>query len=276
MISGLTFEYAHARVAARLAQRPDDRLWSQLRSARTVPALLEAVRASTAAATVSGVALAGNADAIELAFRQQLRTRIEEVAGWAPSQWRPALLYLCHVVDLPALLHLLGDEPPPPWIAGDPALARYAQPTLAQRRAALLDGPLAPLVDALDRTSEGRATEPLARALRRAREHPSVHRLLEAWEVRWRALWPVSSGDERAALDALVAALRTHLQRFPALSVDEAAVARQSLAARLATAVRRYAAQPAALVAYLALLAVDLERLRGEFMLRARPVESAA
>ena len=60
MISELTFDYAHARVAARLAQRPDERLWTQLRSSRSVPALLEAVRASSAASTVSGVPPTGD------------------------------------------------------------------------------------------------------------------------------------------------------------------------------------------------------------------------
>lgn len=274
MISGLTFEYAFARVAARLAQRPDERLWAQLRSARTVPALLDAVRASAAASSVSGVALIGDADHIELAFRQQVRTRIDEVAGWAPSAWRPALLHLRHLVDLPAVIHLLGDEPPPAWIASDPALARYAQPALAQRRAALLEGPLAPLVDAVEQAGDERPADPLARALRRARRGPSLHRLLAAWEARWRTLWPECGDEQRTQLQAVVEGLRVHLFRFPSLSVDDAGVARQTLAARLATAVRRSPAQPAALFAYLALVAVDLERMRAEFMLRARPAGS--
>ena len=121
--------------AARLSQRPDDRLWTQLRSSRSVSALLEVVRASNAASLVSGIPAAGSADDVELAFRQQLRTRIAEVAAWSPSEWRPALLYTRHLVDLPALQHLLSDEPPPRWIAVDPALAALARP---ERIAALV------------------------------------------------------------------------------------------------------------------------------------------
>jgi len=275
MISGLTFDYAYARVAARLAQRPDERLWTQLRSSRSVPALLETVRASAAASTVSGIPAADDGDAIELAFRQQLRTRIAEVAGWSPSSWRPALLYTRHLVDLPALLHLLSDEAPPRWIAADPALSRYALPSLTQRRAELATGPLAPLVAAFEST-ETRRPEPLARALRRLRAGAVLHRLLPAWDAEWRRLWPRTSDDERAQLDGIVEAIRAHLTRFPSLAVDDAMPARQALGAKLATAVRRGAGQPAALFAYVALFAIDLERLRGEFVQRARPVGSRA
>jgi hypothetical protein len=59
--------------------------------------------------------------------------------------------------------------------------------------------------------------------------------------------------------------------RFGTLPLTEAPNARQSLAARLAAHVRRAALQPSALFAYLALFALDLERLQGEFVLRARP-----
>jgi hypothetical protein len=273
MISGLTFDYAHARVAARLAQRPDERLWTQLRSSRSVPALLEAVRASSAASTVSGVPVGGDADAIELSFRQQLRTRIVEVAGWSPSPWRPSVLYARHLVDLPAVLQLLTDEPPPRWTAADPVLSPYAHATPAQRRAALAEGPLGPLVAEVERGKEARRPiEPIARALRRLRAGGTLHRLLAAWEAEWRRLWPPLDDEEWAALDGLAELVRAHLLRFPSVPVDEATGARQALGARLATAVRRSACQPAALFAYLALFAVDLERLRGEFLLRARPV----
>lgn len=277
MISELTFDYAYARVAARLAQRPDERLWTQLRSSRSVPALLEAVRASSAASTVSGVPAAGDADAIELAFRQQLRTRIVEVAGWSPAPWRPSLLYTRHLVDLPALLQLLSDEPPPRWTTTDPALSPYALATAAQRRAALADGPLGPLVAAAEPgTDARRPVEPIARALRRLRAGGALHRLLAAWEAEWRRLWPAVDDEGRLLLDGVVEHIRSHLLRFAALSVDDTVGARQALGARLATAVRRSACQPAALFAYLALFAVDLERLRGEFMLRARPVGGSA
>ena len=130
---------------------------------------------------------------------------------------------------------------------------------------------------AAERSAEARGpVEPIARGLRRLRAGGTLHRLLAAWETEWRRLWPPLDDEGRLLLDGVVEHVRSHLLRFAALPVDDAVGARQALGARLATAVRRSASQPAALFAYLALFAVDLERLRGEFMLRARPVGSPA
>jgi hypothetical protein len=271
MISGLSLGYAYARVAARMAQRPDERLWLQLRSARTVPALLEAVRASAAASTVSGIPLTGDAESIEHAFRQQLRTRIDEVASWSPEAWQAAVHYTRHLVDLPAIAHLLTDEPQPRWMAVDPALSKYVHAGRTDRRAALLAGPLASITRAIEEETPARAaTEPLARALRRVRAGPPIHRAIAAWEREWRALWPRVAGDLASALDDVANATRRHVLTFATLLPDDTASARQSLAARLIALLHRSAAQPAALFAYLALFALDIERLRGEFVVRAR------
>lgn len=279
MIEGLTLEYAYARVCARLAQRPDERLWSQLRSARSVPALLETLRGSAAASTVTGIATGGDADSLEIAFRQQLRTRVDEVAAWAPTIWQGALGFTRHLSDLPAVVQLLSEEPPPRWIGADPELAPYAQAALADRRIALASGPLAPVAAALDEAAHAQALgreEPLSRALKRMRSGPALHRALAAWESEWRARWPRASSELLAGISEVGRAVRSHLLRFGAIAVDDAGASRQSLAARLATLVRRFPAQPASLFAYLGVVALDLERLRGEFVVRARPVGAAA
>jgi len=277
MISGLSLEYAHARVAARLAQRPDERLWQQVHSARTVTALLETVRASVAAPIVSGIPVAGDGDAIEHAFRQQWRTRVDEVAAWSPEQWQDAVGYMRFLGDLPALVHLLSDERPARWLAIDPELGRCALATVAERRNALASGPLAPVAAAV-RASEvdtaERRDERLARSLKRLRAGHRLHVALAAWEREWRMRWPKASSEVIAALDHLAQILRTHVLRFGALSLADASSARLSLAARLAALVHRAALQPSALFAYLALFALDLERLQGEFVLRARATGS--
>ena len=54
-------------------------------SARSVAALLDLVRGSVAAPTVSGIPVNGDGDVIEHALRQQLRAQIDEVASWCPS-----------------------------------------------------------------------------------------------------------------------------------------------------------------------------------------------
>ncbi len=264
MIAGFPIEYAYARASARLAQRPDERLWTQLRSARTVGAALDAVRGSAGAAYVSGVTWPAPLADLELAFRQHWRTRVDEVARWAPDAWRPALRWTAHLVDLSALVHLVGDEPPAPWMGADPALAAYAHEQRGERLARLAAGPLAPLALAVE-TAEPPPRRLNAAAWQRAR----LHAALRAWEREWRARWPACDAEARAGLERLVARVAEHVARFGTLAVDDAPAARQTLAADVAALLHRSAAQPAALFAYLTLVALDLERLRGEILVRA-------
>ncbi len=264
MIAGLPIEYAYARACARLAQRPDERLWTQLHSARSVGAALEAVRGSAAAAYLSGVTWPAPLADLELAFRQQWRTRVDELARWAPDPWRAALRWTAHLVDLPALVHLLGDELPAPWIAADPVLAPYAHPQRGERRAALAAGPLAAVALAVE------TAEPPPRRLdAAARQRARLHSAVRAWETEWRARWPVLDDEARASIERLAALVRAHLARFAALTVEDAPAARQRLGAEVAALLRHCPAQPAALFAYLALAALDLERLRAEILVRA-------
>jgi hypothetical protein len=257
MTTGVSIEYAHARASARLSQRPDERMWQHLRASRSVAAQLEAVRSSPAAAYVSGIAVAGTIDAMELAFRQQFRGLVAEVVNWAPDDWKPAISFVSHLFDLPALLRVTGDIPPA-WMSNDPELAAFARRDSLERRANL-SAQLPWLVAAMAETEKVPGTT-LA-----ARPHPA----LRAWEHRWRALWPACSAEEHASLDQLVRIIERHLVHFGSLAVEDAGDARLKLAAELTSLLRRSAAQPAALFAWLALLAIDLERLRGEFVLRA-------
>jgi hypothetical protein len=258
MTGGVSIEYAHARTSARLGARPDDRLWHQLRASRSVRVLLDAVRASPAAAYVSGIEPLATVEAIELALRQQFRLRVDELARWAPDPWFEAVRWTRPLVDLPALAHLASGEPVVPWMRVDPELAPYAGATLPERRAALLSGPLSTIAAALMESSE-----PRGHGANR------VQPALEAWQQHWRGLWPAVGAEERANLDAVARLLAQHERNFVTVQPDEADAARLALASRLSGLMRRAAAQPAALFAWLALLALDLERLRGVFIVRA-------
>lgn len=281
MISGLPLEYACARVWTRMSQRPDERLWQQLRAARSVPALLEAVRASRAASTVSGVSLVVDADAIELAFRQQMRTRIDEVARWSPDEWQSAIGYTRQLVDLPAAMRLLSDETPPRWMAADPELAGYVHDRASVRRDELRKGPLAEIVAGVEGPDSSHpGTTAVETQMARGQRPPmathrvATHRALAAWERAWRARWPRIPAETARALEDLVDVLRRHLLKFGSIPRVDTAAERHALADRLATLLRRASLQPAALFAYLALFALDLERLRAEFVRRARPVDA--
>jgi len=258
-----SLEYGYARLSARLASRPDERLWRQLRSARSLQAAIDAVRGSAAAPYVAGIAMLGTIDGIELAFRQHLRARIHEVVNWAPQAWRAALRWTEVLVDLPAIQHLRGEAPLPRWLRDDPHLAAYAAGDRIARRARLTEGPLAPLLAAVSRHDGA------ARAGRRGRRGDRLHPLLHAWQVQWQQRWPSCSDEQGSALQLLVRTVDAHLAAFASLPTEDTAASRERLGERLRRQLHDAAAQPAALFAYLLLVALDLERLRGEFVLRA-------
>lgn len=260
MSGGVSIEYAHARVSARLGARPDERLWQQLRASRRLAVLLDTVRASPAASYVSGVEPRASTDGIELAFRQQFRLRVDELAQWAPDDWVDAVRWVRVLIDLPALVHL-ATSPALPWMRADPVLGAYAGRSPEERRSALSLGPAAPIAQSL----ADAPVEPKS-ALHGPQGLPAA---VQAWERHWRALWPKVTGEERGNLDALAYLLRRHAVEFGRAEPTAAGESRLALAARLSALLRRSAAQPAALFAWLALLALDLERLRGVFVTRA-------
>lgn len=263
-------DYGYARVAARLASRPDEKLWRQLRSARSLQAAVDAVRSSPAAPYVAGVGLRGAIDDIELGFRQHLRARIRELTGWAPQAWRPALRWTETLVDLPALQHLLGDDPVPRWVRSDPHLSEYAAEDRLTRRSRLAQGALAPLLADL-------TPQPQAKPASTRRSHGALHALLGAWQAQWQHRWPRCSDEQRSALLLLLRTVRSHVAAFGALPVETTGAARERLAERVRRQLHDSAAQPAAFFAYLVLVALDVEQLRGELALRAagRPLADA-
>jgi hypothetical protein len=259
-----SLEYGFARACARLAGRPDERLWRQLRSARSLQAAIDAVRATAAAPYVAGVGMRGTIDDVELAFRQHLRARIREAASWAPQAWRAAIRWTEALIDLPAVQHLLSDAPLPRWLTADPHLSAYAAGNRAMRRAHLAQGPLAPLVEAMSLAAQPGPTRAAAR-----RPGERLHPLLQAWQAQWQRKWPACSDEQRTALLQLLHTVRAHLAAFANLPVETTAAARERLAERARRQLHDAAGQPAALFAYLLLVALDVERLRGEFVLRA-------
>lgn len=259
MIGGLPIEYAQARLQARYGQRGDEPLWTQLRSARSFGAVLETLRASPLRRWVTAIPVDADADEVELRLRGELRGCIAEVASWMPDEWHPALLWTAHLVDLPAVARLAAGERPPAWMKRDPVLQQYAEADADLRRAALRNGPLAPVVLAIEaQSAEGARHTPAADAV-----------ALVAWLAEWRRRWPDRTGEDAAVLEELVRLFERHLPRFADLGSEEAWALRRDLETRVEARFRRHALTPIAAFAYLALVALDLERLRGQLVVRA-------
>jgi hypothetical protein len=92
---------------------------------------------------------------------------------------------------------------------------------------------------------------------------------LDAWREEWRRRWPDREGDDARALDDLARLVLRHLPRFHVAGTDEAWALRRALEAQVAVRFRRHALTPVAAFAYLAVVALDLEKLRAHLVVRA-------
>jgi hypothetical protein len=185
-----------------------------------------------------------------------MRSTIREVAHWMPEEWRAAVLWTLHLVDLPALLHLARGHPPFPWMADDPMLAPYAAGNAGERRSALGKDPeldfLAPAF--AGETAPGSALLTQASAVR------------DAWSRRWRSLWPETDEEAHESVACLVQCVESN--SAVRLSPDQIAGSRLIFEGRLRRLFRSSSLLPAAAFAYLAIAELDLERLRRGLLLR--------
>ena len=242
------FGYAQARLQARHGDRAAEAHWTQLRGTGDLGHFLQIARNTPLRPWVIHLSPQSSIHEVEYSLRRELRTYILEVARWQPAAWRAAAAWCVWLVDLPALQHLMREQYALQWMFDDPVLKGLASENLAMRKAALGESAIAPLF----------------RAWQRGQSLP------DAWQEQWRALWP--TGAPRlytAALEQIAARFETHRQRFVELRPEFTDQARQALGRRLELAFRRLASQPAAAYLHLALIALDLERLRGELVRRA-------
>jgi hypothetical protein len=252
VISSPGFAYVQARLQARHAAHPDDAQWRALAATRGLPAYLAEARRTGLAPWIDTIAEGSGPHPIEGDLRRRLHDTIDEIAGWTPAPWRPAVAWCHWLPELPLLGHLLAEVPPPPWLGEHHHLRPYLHDTATARRAALLKAGAGALVEGWE------GGTPLA-----------------AWLAGWRQRWPRVARAARRPLDELAAAVEVHVRDFPSYAISDAWGARRRFQDRLLRLFRRHPVEPVALFSYLALLALDLERLRGGLVERAvfAPVE---
>jgi hypothetical protein len=201
--------------------------------------MLETTRASALAAWIAGIAPDDGTHAIERALRAHWHERVAAIAAWMPATWRASIEWCAMLIDLPVVQHLARGGASPGWLSDDPL------------RAALYD--------------EHRRRPPGWRsaARGRSRELGSGRRALAA---EWDRRLP----DPRDRTSLLEDTIPRH---------------RGATGTRFATPVRRMAGccgkrcthgcrglfrratlDPAAAFIFLALSALDFERLRGEIL----------
>lgn len=239
------FEVVQVRMQAQLSRHPRPADWQHWEAIRDPRALIEALRRTPLAPWVANLSAAGDIHDIDHSIRGTFTGEVERVADWAPPPWRAAIRWLVHLPYLPALHYLLDGRPAPAWMGEGHRLRPFASPDPAARREALI--------------REGHGWAVAARDADR--------NLLSAWLERWRDLRPPCRGQTRDALARLEVLLET--LSSPGPEPAGPAAEHPEPAGELHRLFRRLAFRPPAIFAYLGLLALDLERLRGLLAVRA-------
>lgn len=240
-----SLEYAQARLHARLGRRPTESDWRRIEVLRELGATIEALRRSALGDWVAGLGEHPDAHDVEAVLRDHWRRRVGEVASWVAPEWSEAMRWSAWLPELPVLDHLARGGAAFEWMDRDPVYRDLcgrdpSQWPVGSAASALL--PLAP-----------------------AWADPDA--LPALWFAHWRGLLP--AGAAGTMLEALARTLRAHVREFIAAQAGDGVPLRRALAARLMFLLRRSALDPVQPFVFLALWALDLERLRGELVRRA-------
>lgn len=232
-------DYALARVLARCGDRLDESDWRRLETNRDLGLYLASVRSTALADWVGGFDSEHDCHTFESALRARWRDYAEGVALWHPEIWQAWLAWFAWLPGLSLLARLAHGDPAPSWLLADSIYGRIAPGTPAERITALARTPLAPLAPALAGHTSAQA----------------------AWAAHWRTLQPVTDPHEADLLERVQQAIEHHQQLL--LTAESSEPLRIELANRLQRLLRIAAGTVIVSVCHLALVALDLERLRG-------------
>jgi hypothetical protein len=226
--------------------RPDERSWQLVESQRDLGSFLQVALQNNLKTWVTGLQATDQHHLLESTLLKRYRDYIDDVASWVPALWRMSVAWTKSLTYLPALQHLLRGNTAQAWMLQDPVLKEFTAIHHEQRYAAFRQSEYAPMLTA---QREG-------------------HSLPGEWLRHWQALWPATPAGQGAGLHLLASTLQQHLLAFPLEAPDTGWRRRQELAHKLGRMFRNYSYQPVAVFVHLLLVALDVERLRGDIMQR--------
>jgi hypothetical protein len=239
-MKGLTaLAYAQTRIQSRYGERADAGVWLKLHNIQDLGSYLQTAQQTALRPWVLGLSSTHNSHDIEQALRQKYRQHVDEVAGWMPVKWQRALQWIKRLADLPTLQYLLAGGEPLEWMKSDPQVSDFTGDDIQLRVQLIRDAGNEALVDSWQR-------------------HGS---LLSGWLSQWNRIRPKSMYSDRGLKPLeklLLEQLRLQTgQQGATLPTDY-----EIMLDRLRRVFRRNAFQPAAVCAYLAIVAIDVHRLR--------------
>jgi len=240
------FAYIQTRLHARHGNRPDERTWQQLEGFKELAGYLQNARRTALKNWVLGLHENDDYHILETGLLKQYRIYIDEVARWQPPHWKKAVYWVKHLPDLPALQYLLTGNTALPWMLDDPLLKLFSTSNLEQRIEYLKQSSYAPLIPAWQ----------------------SGMTLPDAWVHCWEGLWPAMNTKHAHALSQLIVVLNRHLELFRKSPLNRTWKTREALNRQLIGLFRKYYFQPVATFIHLTLVALDIERLRGDLIQR--------
>lgn len=236
------FCYAQARMQSRYGQRADEPVWLRLHNVLDLASYLQVAQQTPLRPWVLGVGASHNSHEIELALRQKYRHHVDEVASWMPSDWRMSLQWSKRLLDLPTLQYLLADGIAMPWMKSDPEISEFTVEDPALRFQLMRVAGYDSLVNAWQQGDS----------------------MFTGWLSYWKQVQPRTTVFN-IGLQNIESLLHRQLQ---VQTNADLAADYDVLTDSLRILFRRYAFQPTAAFAYLAIIALDIHHVRSDLMQR--------
>lgn len=230
-MSRSNFAYAQARLHARLEGRLSETDWQMLAGSRSFGNCLDVINQTAAANVTSRLDRTNTVHDVERVLREEWSAIVFEISNWLPERWRHATHWLVVLPHLRRFEYSPENGGMPGWL-----------------RLKIEFGELA----------EGMQSEEKA-----GYSKPEIAEI-------WRNEWGFRLPDKRYAgtLDADLTPLLDRYLGNEASEIAEAAKTWQELGSYLKGIFRKHTQTPAAIFAYLGLIALDFERLRGVLVSR--------
>ena len=217
------FAYAQARLHARLERRLSETDWQALAGSRNFGNCLDVINQTPAANITSRLDRTNSVHAVERVLREEWGGNVAEIAGWLPEKWRHATNWMVLLPHLRRFEYSTGNDHTPGWLRLKAEFGDLAEAVLPEETV-----------------------------------QSSTLEVTKIWRNGWGLHMPVKQhvGEIDTALTPL-------LDRYLGNETIKASKSWQELGRYLKGLFRNHPQTPVAIFAYLGLVALDFERLRG-------------